>query len=95
MGRATAYCQMAIADSISNLLALAVLHEIGLEELTDVTVEHIVHATGLMLGAHILHQLVGLQHVVADLAAPLDLLLAGFDLAAFAATAFLLGFVQL
>src|SRR3954468_4216384 len=55
--------------------AAGLSHQVRLDEHVDVTVEHAVHVTDLLLGAMILGHLVRVQHVAPDLAAKGDLLL--------------------
>src|SRR5689334_17445631 len=45
----------------------------GRQELVDVAVQHALRVRGLHAGAQVLHHLVGLQHIAADLPAPADL----------------------
>ena len=56
--------------------ALDALRQRALDERIDLAVEHGRRVGALRAGAQILHQLIGLQHVGADLVAPADLLLA-------------------
>src|SRR5262245_28799560 len=56
------------------------LHQKGLDEHVDVAVENAVHVAHLLLRAVILDQLIGMQHVTANLAAERDLLLDAADL---------------
>src|SRR3954471_21833645 len=56
------------------------LHQEALDEHVDVAVEHAVDVADLLLRAVILHELVGVQHVAADLAAERDVLLRAADL---------------
>src|SRR4029079_17763479 len=49
--------------------AAGLLHQIRLDEPVDVAVEHAVHVADLFLGPMILHQLIRMEHVAADLAA--------------------------
>src|SRR5689334_10529069 len=51
------------------------LHQIRLDEPVDVAVEHTIHVADLLLGPMVLHELVRMQHVAADLAAEGDLFL--------------------
>jgi hypothetical protein len=46
-----------------------------LDELVEVAVERGLHVAGLLAGAEVLHHLVGLQDIAADLAAQADLAL--------------------
>ena len=78
-----------------DFLGLPVHHQVRFQEFADVAVQDVIDVARLVLGAHVLHQLVGLQHIVADLAAPLDLLLARLDLAALATATLQLGFIKL
>ena len=57
--------------------AVDALRQRGFHELVEVAVEHVGRAGALDAGAQILHQLVGLQHVGADLVAPADVGLGG------------------
>ena len=61
------------------------LHQIRLDEAVEVAVHHRVDVTGLVLRAQVLHELVGLHHVAADLAAPFDALLGTLNLVKFLA----------
>src|ERR1700737_1509031 len=45
--------------------------QVGPDEAVEVAFEHRLRAAGLDVGAHVLHHLVRVQHVVADLRAPL------------------------
>src|SRR5690348_17382175 len=47
--------------------ALDALRERGLEEAVEIAIEHLVALAGLHARAQVLHDLVGLQHVAADL----------------------------
>src|SRR4029077_19008970 len=60
--------------------AARLLHEIGLDEHVDVTVEHAVHVADLLFRPVIFHQLIRMQHVAADLAAERDLLFCAANL---------------
>src|SRR5205823_6378201 len=51
------------------------LHQVRLDERIDVAVEHAVDVAGLLLGAQVLHQLVRLQDVIADLRTERDVAL--------------------
>src|SRR5215218_4474208 len=53
--------------------------EVGLHEGVEVTVEHALHVAGFVLGAQVLHHLVRLQDVAADLAPEADALLLAAD----------------
>src|SRR5262249_22185686 len=55
------------------------LHQIALDEHVDVAVEHAIDVADLFLGAVILHHLVGVQDVAADLAAEVDVFLDAAD----------------
>ena len=56
------------------------LHQIRLDKPVKISVHHRVDVAGLVLRAQVLHELVGLHHVAADLAAPFDALLGTLDL---------------
>ena len=53
--------------------------QVGLHERIEVAVEHALDVAGLVLGPQVLHHLVRLQHVAADLAAEADPLLLAPD----------------
>src|SRR4051812_9580129 len=55
--------------------AVRLLHQIRLDELVDVAVEHAIHVADRFLRPVILGELVRMQHVAADLAAEADRLL--------------------
>src|SRR5689334_4343448 len=55
-------------------------HQVALDEHVDVAVEDAVHVADLLLGPVILHHLIRMQDVAADLAAEADLLLDAADL---------------
>jgi hypothetical protein len=52
------------------------LHQVRLDEHVDVAVQHAIDVADLLLGPVILHELIRVQHVAANLAAERDLLLA-------------------
>src|SRR5438552_14277425 len=60
--------------------AARLLHEIRLDEDVDIAVEHAVDVADLLLGPMILHELVRMQDVTADLAAERDFLLRAANL---------------
>src|SRR5690349_7080341 len=62
---------------LDRALAERLVGERGLHELVEVAVEHAAGVGGLHAGAQVLHYLVGLQHVGADLVAPADVGLSG------------------
>ena len=71
---------LALVDVPDILDRAAALHPLGQacrHELVEVAVEHRRGAGALDAGAQILHQLIGLQHVGADLVAPADIGLGG------------------
>ena len=57
--------------------ALDALRQRRRHEAVEVAVEHVRRAGALDAGAQVLHQLIGLQHVGADLVAPADVGLGG------------------
>src|SRR5207248_3155903 len=68
-----------ICQHVLCLLPSRILHQIRADELVDLAVHHRLHVAGFGTGAGVLHERVGLEDVVADLASPLDLLLAALD----------------
>src|SRR5499427_585596 len=60
--------------------AARALHQIALDEDVDVAVEHAVDGADLFLRAMILHHLIRVQDVAADLTAEVDVLLDAADL---------------
>src|SRR5262249_4110514 len=60
--------------------AAPALHQIALDEDLDVAVEHTVDVADLFLGAVVLHHLIGVQDVAADLTAEVDVFLDAADL---------------
>src|SRR4051812_24780958 len=66
--------------SVGRAAAGALPAEVRLDERIEVAVEHAVDVARLVLGAQILHELVRLEHVAADLAAQVDALLLALDL---------------
>jgi hypothetical protein len=56
------------------------LHQVGLDEHVDVAVQHAIDIADLLFGPVILHELIRVQHVAANLAAERDLLLGAADL---------------
>ena len=71
------------------------LHQIRLDEAVEVAVHDRVDVAGFVLRAEVLHQLVGLHHVAADLAAPLYSLLRTLDFVDFLALLLQLNLVEL
>ena len=65
-------------DSLKLVICLGV--EIRADEWVDLAVHDRLHVSCLGVRAHILHHRIGLEHVGADLAAPLDLLLDALEL---------------
>src|SRR5665213_4001464 len=59
------------------------LHQVGLDERVDVAVEDAAHIADLLLRPVILHELIGVQDVAANLAAEGNLLLRATDLLQF------------
>src|SRR5579871_5402317 len=60
--------------------AAGALHQVGLDELIDVAVEHTVDVADLFLRPVILHELIGMEYVAANLTAERDLLFRAADL---------------
>src|SRR5204862_5717013 len=56
------------------------LHEVGLDEHVDVAVEDAVDVAHLLFGPMVLHHLVRMEHVAANLVAERDFLLGAADL---------------
>ena len=71
------------------------LHQIRLDKPVKISVHHRVDVAGLVLRAQVLHELVGLHHVAADLAAPFDALLGTLDLVELLALLLQLDLVEL
>ncbi len=71
------------------------LHQVRLDEAVDVAVHHRVDVADLVLRAQILHQLVGLHHVAADLTPPLYPFLGALNLVELRALLLQLDLVEL
>ena len=71
----TATGLIAIVSGGSSQCAACLLHQIALDKLVEITVEHTVHIANFHLGPVILDHLVGLQHITPDLAAERDVAL--------------------
>lgn len=71
------------------------LHQVRFDEPVEVAVHHRVDVAGLVLRAQVLHELVGLHHVAADLASPFDAFLGAFDLVELLALLLQLDLVEL
>src|SRR5690606_32733664 len=67
-------------DGLGPALSLGALQEVRFDEAIEVAVEHRLHVPDLVLGAEILHELIGLHDVAADLVAPGDLPFGGLVL---------------
>src|SRR5262245_39350260 len=79
LGRARRSVKIFVCRGLTERAA-RLLHQVGLDELVDVAVQDAVHVAHLLFGPMILHHLIRVQDVAANLAAESDFLLGAADL---------------